>query len=55
MTLDNASSFLALGYYAIVREVLGEEWLTTDLFRLGASSLANAVLTSLEEKEVKYF
>ena len=45
----------ALGYYAIVREVLGEEWLTTDLFRLGASSLANAVLTSLEEKEVKYF
>lgn len=29
----------ALAYYCIVREVLGEEWLTPELFRIGASSL----------------
>lgn len=45
----------ALNYYAIVKEVLGEEWLCHDLFRIGASSLANAVLSSLEGTEVKYF
>lgn len=45
----------ALNYYAVVREVLGEEWLNADLFRLGASSLANAVLGSLEGQELKFF
>ena len=45
----------ALNYYAIVKEVLGDEWLCHDLFRIGASSLANAVLSSLEGTEVKYF
>ena len=45
----------ALQYFAIVKEVLGDEWLCHDLFRIGASSLANAVLSSLEETEVKYF
>lgn len=45
----------ALQYYTIVKEVLGEEWLNHDLFRIGASSLANAVLSSLEGHEVKYF
>lgn len=45
----------ALNYYAVVKEVLGDEWLKQDLFRLGASSLANAVLSSLEGKEVKFF
>ncbi len=45
----------ALQYYAIVKEVLGDEWLCHDLFRIGASSLANAVLSSLEGSEIKYF
>ena len=45
----------ALHYYALVKEVLGDEWLTHDLFRLGASSLANAVLSTLEGAEIKYF
>lgn len=45
----------ALNYYAVVKEVLGDEWLNQDLFRLGASSLANAVLSSLEGKEVQFF
>lgn len=45
----------ALGYYAIVKNVLGDEWLNNDLFRLGASSLANNVLSSLEGEMVKFF
>lgn len=45
----------ALAYYAVVKEVLGDEWLCHDLFRIGASSLANSVLSSLEGEEVKYF
>lgn len=46
----------ALLYYAIVKEVLGDEWLDNSLFRIGASSLANSILASmLDEAEVKYF
>lgn len=45
----------ALGYYAVVKEVLGDEWLNQDLFRIGASSLANSLLSTLEGSEVKYF
>ena len=45
----------AVAYYTIVKEVLGEEWLNHDLFRIGASSLANSLLSALEGKEVKYF
>lgn len=46
----------ALDYYAIVKEVLGDEWLNQDLFRIGASSLANNLLAAmLGEKEIKYF
>lgn len=42
-------------YYTIVKEILGEEWLTPDLFRIGASSLANNLLSAIEGKEVKYY
>lgn len=46
----------AVLYYAIVKEVLGDEWLNNSLFRIGASSLANAVLARMiDEAEVKYF
>lgn len=46
----------ALMYYAIVKEVLGDEWLDNTLFRIGASSLANNILAKmLDEEEVKYF
>ena len=45
----------ALVYYTIVKEVLGEEWLTNKLFRLGTSRLANLLLSEILEKEVKYF
>lgn len=42
-------------YYTIVEEILGKEWLTTDLFRIGASSAANNLISAIEGKEVKYF
>lgn len=45
----------ALQYYAIVKEVLGDEWLCHDLFRIGASSLANSLLSSMLGEETKYF
>jgi deoxyribose-phosphate aldolase len=38
---------LALQYLVMVRETLGEAWLTPDLFRFGASSLANDVLMQI--------
>ena len=45
----------AVKYYAIVKEVLGDEWLCHDLFRIGASSLANALLSKITGQEEKYF
>ena len=42
-------------YYTIVKEILGEEWITTDLFRIGASSAANNIISSIEGKSVKFF
>ena len=41
--------------YTIVEEVLGKEWLTTDLFRIGASSAANNLISAIEDKDIKYF
>ena len=45
----------ALGYYTIVKENLGNEWLNNELFRLGASRLANNLLTDIYKKDVVYF
>lgn len=45
----------ALTYYTIVKEVLGEKWLTNQYLRLGTSSLANKLLSEIEGKEVKFF
>jgi deoxyribose-phosphate aldolase len=42
-------------YYTIVEEVLGAEWLTTDLFRIGASSAANNLISAIEDKVIKYY
>ncbi|MGL4327605.1 MAG: deoxyribose-phosphate aldolase [Tannerellaceae bacterium] len=39
----------AVKYYTIVKEVLGEEWLHSDLFRIGASSLVNNILEKIGE------
>lgn len=45
----------AVQYYAIVKEVLGDEWLTHDLFRIGASSLANNLLSAMTGEDRKFF
>ena len=45
----------AVLYYTIVREILGEEWLTPRFFRIGASSAANALLSAVEGRPVKYY
>ncbi len=45
----------AILYYAIVDTILGEEWLNPELFRLGASRLANNLLTELENRPINYF
>ncbi|WP_343011910.1 deoxyribose-phosphate aldolase [Alistipes indistinctus] len=42
-------------YYSIVEEILGEEWLTPERFRIGASSLTNNLLSEIEGREIKYF
>jgi len=45
----------AVKHYTIVKHILGEEWLNNKMFRIGASRLANNLLTSIEGKGVKYF
>lgn len=45
----------AVKYYSIVKSVLGEEWLTKDLYRIGASSAANNLLSAIVGKSVKHF
>lgn len=45
----------ALIYYTIVKEVLGDKWLTNKWFRLGTSRLANMLLSEIEGQEVKFF
>lgn len=43
----------AVNYYTIVKEVLGQEWLEGDLFRIGASGLANNILSAIKGTNVK--
>jgi deoxyribose-phosphate aldolase len=45
----------AILYLTIVNEILGEDWLNPSLFRIGASRLANNLLSNLLDDEVKYF
>lgn len=45
----------AVKYYTLVKEILGENWLNKDRLRLGASRLANNLLSDILEKEVKFF
>ena len=42
-----SSAKLAVHYLVMLRETLGNAWLTPDLFRFGASSLANDVLMQI--------
>lgn len=42
-------------YYTIVEEILGPEWLAPELFRIGASSVANNLLSAIVGSAVAYF
>lgn len=45
----------AVKYYTVIKEVLGEEWLNNDLFRIGTSRLANNLLGDILGESVKFF
>ena len=45
----------AVKYYTLVKEILGEEWLTNEHFRIGASSLANNLFASITGTDEKPF
>ena len=42
---------LAIQYLVVLRETLGNDWLTPDLFRFGASALANDVLMQIIKQQ----
>lgn len=45
----------AIIYYTLVKEVLGEKWLTNKWLRLGTSRLANMLLSELKGEQIKFF
>ena len=45
----------ALTYLVIVKETLGESWLTPDLFRIGASSLLDDLLMQYEKERTGHY
>ena len=51
----------AIEYFAIVKNNLGDEWLKSDLFRIGASRLANNLLNEIikletgKEQKIRHF
>jgi deoxyribose-phosphate aldolase len=45
----------AVTMYTIVKEVLGEQWLTNQWFRMGTSRLANLLLSEVVGQETKFF
>lgn len=45
----------AMVYYSIISAILGKEWISSDLFRIGASRLANNTLSAITGKEISFF
>lgn len=45
----------AVAYYTVIKEVLGQQWLTNEYFRIGASRLANNLLSDILGSPVKFF
>jgi deoxyribose-phosphate aldolase len=52
-----SDSETAILYYAIVKEILGEDWLDRERFRIGASRLANRLMADIFDKgpDFSYF
>ncbi len=45
----------AIAYLVLVKETLGEDWLTPDLYRLGASTVLNDLLMQIEKQKTGYY
>lgn len=50
-----SSALDAVCYYSIVNSILGKDWMDKKYFRFGVSSLANKLLSAVEQKTVTYF
>lgn len=45
----------AVSYYKMVKHCLGDDWTNSDLFRIGASRLANNLLSEIQNIKISYF
>lgn len=45
----------AISYLVLVKETLGDDWLTPDLFRLGASSVLNDILMQIDKQKTGFY
>ncbi|MBS1518437.1 MAG: deoxyribose-phosphate aldolase [Bacteroidetes bacterium] len=45
----------AIAYLVLLKETLGDEWLTPDLYRLGASSVLNDLLMQIDKQRTGYY
>jgi deoxyribose-phosphate aldolase len=45
----------AIAYLVLVKETLGDQWLTPDLYRLGASSVLNDILMQIDKQNTGYY
>ncbi|QZT36023.1 deoxyribose-phosphate aldolase [Halosquirtibacter xylanolyticus] len=50
-----AETHEAIDFITVVRDILGDEWMNSSLFRFGASRLANNLLSSIKGEEIKFF
>ncbi|MBV6479992.1 MAG: Deoxyribose-phosphate aldolase [Ignavibacteria bacterium] len=46
---------VAIAYLVLMKETLGDEWLTPDLYRLGASSVLNDILMQIDKQKTGYY
>ncbi|MDQ3194610.1 MAG: deoxyribose-phosphate aldolase [Bacteroidota bacterium] len=45
----------AIAYLILVKETLGDDWLTPDLYRLGASSVLNDILMQIDKQRTGFY
>ena len=45
----------SLQYLVMLKETLGDDWMNKDLFRFGASRLANDILMQLQKKKSGFY
>ncbi|MDC1105704.1 deoxyribose-phosphate aldolase [Prolixibacteraceae bacterium] len=50
-----AETHEAVDFLTVVRDILGDDWMNSKLFRFGASRLANNLLTSIKGEDIKFF